>query len=279
MMIAQSNDPTVYVSGSFDDLRTIDIRFLQEASRLGRVHALLFSDTSAQNLHQQTLKYPAAERLYFLENIRFIDQVSVVETDSTDLLPIDHHGDNGDQVTWAVRESDANARKSAFCAARGINLAPIPDTALAGFPIAEIPADRSNKKVMVSGCFDWVHSGHVRFFEEAASFGDLYVVVGHDENLRLLKGAHHPMFSQEERRYWVHAIRFVHRAVISSGHGWLDAEPEVLTYHPDMFIVNHDGDKPEKRRFFKEIGVEYRVLERRPKKGLKARESTHLRGF
>jgi cytidyltransferase-like protein len=278
-MIPHGNDSIVYVSGSFDDLRTIDVRFLQQAARLGSVHALLYSDASARDLLHQTLKYPAAERLYFLENIRFIDHVSVVETDSADVLPIDRKDDNGRGTIWAVRESNANAGKAAYCAAQGINLAAIPDTSLAGFPILEMPADRFNKKVMVSGCFDWVHSGHVRFFEEAAAFGDLYVVVGHDENLRLLKGDNHPLFSQKERQYWVHAIRFVQRAVISSGHGWLDAEPEVIQYQPDIFIVNHDGDKPEKRRFFKEMGVEYRVLERRPKKGLKARESTYLRGF
>jgi cytidyltransferase-like protein len=278
-MIPHSNKPIVYVSGSFDDMHTIDIRFLQQAAMLGSVHALLYCDASAQGLLHQTLKYPAAERLYFLENIRFVDHVDVIETDNADMLPIDHDNPHEKAIIWAIRESDANARKTAFSAAQGINLVTIPDSDLTGFPMDAVPANRSNKKVMVSGCFDWVHSGHVRFFEEAAAFGDLYVVVGHDENLRLLKGENHPLFSQEERQYWVHAIRFVHRAVISSGHGWLDAEPEVIRYQPDIFIVNHDGDKPEKRRFFKEMGIEYRVLERRPKKGLKARESTLLRGF
>ena len=34
------------------------------------------------------------------------------------------------------------------------------------------------KKVFVSGCFDMLHSGHVAFFEEAATHGDLYVGIG-----------------------------------------------------------------------------------------------------
>ena len=33
---------------------------------------------------------------------------------------------------------------------------------------------------------EWLHSGHVRFFEEASSLGDLYEVVGHDANIKLL---------------------------------------------------------------------------------------------
>ena len=79
----------------------------------------------------------------------------------------------------------------------------------------------------MTGCFDWFHSGHVRFFEEASALGELYVVVGHDANVRLLKGEGHPLFPQEERRYLVAAVRYVHRALISSGEGWLDAEPEI----------------------------------------------------
>ena len=37
--------------------------------------------------------------------------------------------------------------------------------------------NRDNKmtKVFVSGCFDVLHSGHIRIFEEAAQYGDLYV--------------------------------------------------------------------------------------------------------
>ena len=31
-------------------------------------------------------------------------------------------------------------------------------------------------KVFVSGCFDVLHSGHIRFFEEASQYGDLYAV-------------------------------------------------------------------------------------------------------
>ena len=50
--------------------------------------------------------------------------------------------------------------------------------------------------VIVTGCYDWFHSGHVRFFEEVSAYGDLYVIVGHDANIRLLKGDGHPLFSQ-----------------------------------------------------------------------------------
>jgi len=152
-------------------------------------------------------------------------------------------------------------------------LAAIPENA------SPAPQPSSRKKVLVTGCFDWFHSGHVRFFEEVSELGDLYVVVGHDANIRLLKGEGHPMFSQEQRRYMVGSVRYVTQALISSGHGWLDAEPEIERLRPDIYAVNEDGDKPEKRRYCEDHGIEYVVLKRLPKPGLPKRQSTTLRGF
>jgi len=45
-----------------------------------------------------------------------------------------------------------------------------------------------SKKVFVSGCFDMLHSGHVAFFEEAATHGELYVGIGSDRTIGELKG-------------------------------------------------------------------------------------------
>ena len=41
------------------------------------------------------------------------------------------------------------------------------------------------KKVLVSGCYDLMHGGHVAFFKTAAQYGKLYVAVGADANLLL----------------------------------------------------------------------------------------------
>ena len=87
------------------------------------------------------------------------------------------------------------------------------------------------------------------------------------------------MFSQDERRYMVQSIRFVKQAFISTGHGWMDAEPEVEKIKPDIYAVNEDGDKPEKRSFCERRGLEYVVLKRTPKEGLPRRVSTILRGI
>ncbi|MFN2161229.1 MAG: cytidyltransferase, partial [Candidatus Promineifilaceae bacterium] len=77
----------------------------------------------------------------------------------------------------------------------------------------------------------------------------------------------------------VQSIRFVKQALVSTGQGWMDAEPEIAVIKPDIYAVNEDGDKPEKRSFCEEHGLEYVVLKRLPKEGLPGRESTALRGF
>ena len=66
---------------------------------------------------------------------------------------------------------------------------------------------------------------------------------------------------------------------MTSGRGWLDAEPEIRAIRPEVYAVNEDGDRPEKRRFCEENGIRYVVLKRAPKEGLPRRQSTDLRGF
>ncbi len=132
------------------------------------------------------------------------------------------------------------------------------------------------KKVLVSGCFDLLHAGHVAFFKEASGYGELYVAVGSDQNIRHLKGKT-PTFSQEERLYMVNAIRYVHQAFLSSGSGILDFKPDLVRLRPEVFIVNSDGHTEGKDKLCKENGVDYIVLDRVPESGLTARASSEIK--
>lgn len=133
-----------------------------------------------------------------------------------------------------------------------------------------------DRTVLVSGCFDLLHAGHIAFLKSAAQFGRLYVSVGSDSNLLLLKGKA-PHFSQEERLYLIRSIRYVEDAFIASGSGMLDFEPDMRRIKPGMFIVNGDGHTAGKESLCHKLGVEYRVLERIPEKGLPARASSSIK--
>ena len=275
-----SHDRYVVVCGGFDNMRWPQVRFLQEAARLGRLHVSLWSDEAICAVTGAPPKFPKAERLYYLQALRYVDAVHMTtalpDADTPPSIP------NVRPDAWVVQECDHTPAKQANCRQHRLEYRVLAETDLAGLPedtdSTAVRAD-SRKKVLVTGCYDWFHTGHIRFFEECSELGDLYVVVGHDANIRLLKGEGHPMFGQDQRRYMVGSIRHVTQALISTGHGWLDAEPEIERIRPDIYAVNEDGDKPEKRDYCAANGIEYVVLQRLPKPGLPRRESTHLRGF
>lgn len=266
----------VVVSGAFDDLRLRQVRFLHEASRLGKVQVFLWADEAVLAHTGSPPRFPLEERQYLLESLRFVDQVQVIWPQDIDSLP---YLDEDNPSIWVVDEAEHNPRKRMFAVSFGLGYHVVPEADLQGWPLLPTAPATGRKKVIVTGCYDWLHSGHVRFFEEASQLGELYVAVGHDANIRLLKGEGHPLFGQDQRRYMVQAVRFVHQALITSGEGWMDAAPEIAALQPDIYAVNEDGDQPEKRRFCQEHGLEYVVLKRLPKAGLPRRESTVLRGF
>jgi cytidyltransferase-like protein len=240
----------ILVSGGFDNLGSRQIRLLQEAARQGPVRVLLWSDEAIRAATGTPPRFGLDERAYLVGTLRYVSSVEVLYR--PDAVP--------QSALFRVRD----------------------ESLLAVFPHkqpSEPPARSPTRRVVVTGCYDWLHSGHVRFFEEVSAFGELYVVVGHDENVRLLKGEGHPRFPQEERRYMVQAVRFVHQALVSTGTGWMDAEPEIRRIGAHAYAVNEDGDRPEKREFCRANGLEYVVLRREPAPGLPRRTSTDLRGF
>jgi cytidyltransferase-like protein len=121
-----------------------------------------------------------------------------------------------------------------------------------------------------------LHSGHVEFFRAAAQYGDVYVALGSDRTIFDLKGRP-TVNSEQERLFMVRAVTWVKDAFISRGSGILDFETELRELRPDYFVVNADGNIPEKRELCRALNVEYLILERKPQIGLEARSTTSLR--
>ncbi len=70
------------------------------------------------------------------------------------------------------------------------------------------------KTVLVGGCFDLIHIGHIYFLEEAKKLGDkLAVLLESDETIKKLKGEHRPVHTQEERKKMLLAIKFVDEVI------------------------------------------------------------------
>ena len=243
----------VVVSGGFDDLRARHLRFLEEASRLGDLTVLLWPDETLHQQAGQPPKFPLAERLYFLNAVRYVARVAPLAA-PCDINTLPRMDGFRPQV-WVDEEGQSAEARRAYCRQHGLEYRVLTASQLQCFPAPPpMPSEPDRRKVVVTGCYDWFHSGHVRFLEEVSGYGDLYVVIGHDANIRLLKGTGHPLLPQDERCFAVGSIKYVKEALISSGEGWLDADPEIRRLKPDIYAVNEDGDKGGKREVLREAG-------------------------
>jgi cytidyltransferase-like protein len=121
-----------------------------------------------------------------------------------------------------------------------------------------------------------LHSGHIAFLKSAASYGDLYVCIGSDKTVYDLKGRY-PVITQDERKYMIESLTCVKECKINKGSGLLDFLSELEEIQPSVFIVNEDGNTPNKIELCKSKNIELIVLDRVPSEGLPARSTTSLR--
>jgi len=66
------------------------------------------------------------------------------------------------------------------------------------------------KIVLVGGCFDLVHLGHLTFLKKAKKEGDLlFVLLESDQNIKRLKGENRPINNQNKRAKFLTHIKSV----------------------------------------------------------------------
>lgn len=73
-------------------------------------------------------------------------------------------------------------------------------------------AKSTSPLVFTNGCFDLLHYGHLRLFEDAAQHGTLVVAVNSDASVKRLKGTERPVVPQQQRMAMVagvEAVRYV----------------------------------------------------------------------
>jgi len=72
-----------------------------------------------------------------------------------------------------------------------------------------------SRVILVGGCFDILHYGHIHFLKKAKALGDyLVVALESDKNIKRLKGKKRPIHGQSQRREMLESLRFVDQVIV-----------------------------------------------------------------
>eukprot|EP01084_Bolivina_argentea_P013985 26167_1 len=93
-----------------------------------------------------------------------------------------------------------------------------------------IMSTQTRKKVLISGYFNSLHSGHIGVFEEASKLGDLYV--------NIYKNDHSSTFATNNQLYMIKSIKYIHHVQFSTGNFQLDLD----TIKPDILYINKEDN-------------------------------------
>lgn len=118
---------------------------------------------------------------------------------------------------------------------------------------------RGQRIVMISGGFDPIHIGHIRYMKEAKKLGDkLIVVINNDNWLKLKKGS--SFMPEEERKEIIEAIEAVDKVVISQ-HSKntkdMSVCQEIIKVKPSIFANGGDrfADNIPEFKLCNELGI------------------------
>ena len=96
------------------------------------------------------------------------------------------------------------------------------------------------KIVFTNGCFDLLHIGHVRCFQDSKKLGDVLIVaINSDRSVRSIKGPTRPVIPQDERAEIMSALKSVDYVIIFDQHDPLQI---ITSTRPDILVKGGDWD-------------------------------------
>lgn len=103
--------------------------------------------------------------------------------------------------------------------------------------------------VLVGGCFDILHPGHIIFLKKARKAGDeLIVLLESDEKVKQIKGIKRPVHSQKMRALMLKSLKFVDRVILLP---FMETEMEydalIRNIKPDIIAATY-GDPANKHK-------------------------------
>jgi rfaE bifunctional protein nucleotidyltransferase chain/domain len=124
--------------------------------------------------------------------------------------------------------------------------------------ICKILRTQGKRIVLVGGCFDVLHIGHIAFLKEARQRGDvLIVLLESDENINHLKGPNRPINTQKDRAEILENLEIVDYVVnLPAFTKNVDYDNLVISLKPAIIaITKGDPGKNHKDRQAEKIGA------------------------
>jgi len=116
---------------------------------------------------------------------------------------------------------------------------------------------RGKKIIFTNGCFDILHVGHVKYLEEAKSYGDILILgLNSDESVRRLKGDSRPVNTEDDRAYILASLEAVDYVV-----KFYDDTPYALIQAVQPHILVKGGDYEGKDVVGQDIADELRLVQ------------------
>lgn len=134
--------------------------------------------------------------------------------------------------------------------------------------LARIQRKQNRTIVVVGGCFDLLHQGHIAFLNAAKNYGDvLFIFLESDESVKMRKGDKRPKENQLTRATKLLALRSVDIVLLLQGILTDDDYEKLVTSIKPAIIATTKGDpfRLYKERQAKKIGANVvDVIERIP---------------
>jgi len=102
---------------------------------------------------------------------------------------------------------------------------------------------KGKKIVFTNGCFDILHTGHIKLLKKAKGLGDILIVgINKDSSIKKLKGKGRPIMDEKQRIEIISAIEFVDYVV---PFGQTTPENLIRIIKPDIIVKGGDYKKDE----------------------------------
>jgi rfaE bifunctional protein nucleotidyltransferase chain/domain len=103
---------------------------------------------------------------------------------------------------------------------------------------------KNKKIILVGGCFDILHLGHIKFLEDSKKHADILILLlESDENIRKYKGENRPINSQKNRSIVLSSLKTVDLIIPLEGMTKNEDYDKLIVQIKPDFIALTRGDK------------------------------------